>query len=1154
MPFPTQSLGTRGQSNPTAANTTPPADRTPPTGSTTAGIDASAPDAIDEQLDGLRSRVEASQLSEEEKAPILQSIANTAKHQKDLRALIRASDNDKAAFETVSQRTEELKTKLSELRSQESAQTFQGTLAELETKLAALSAERASTKQAVSDAESAITRATQRRAEIESEIPKLNSALDEREAQAAAAATAGDGSLASEAMVAELKNSSALLKAQITALQNEQALLDAEVAANLPQLRRDRLARELELYDKQLQQLKSAIDVKRSTDAAERVRKAEQQVDELHPALKSIGLENQGFASLTQELAIEIERQEAKLNQRTLQLDRLAESFDDAENRVKDIGLTDAVGAMLRNLKQSLPNVSAYRFDIRERTETINNANYDLMDMTDRRNESMPLAVDALLRNSVVPIAHDERDLLEQEARELLQQQRTEFLDPAIRSQTRYFNTLFELTNTEEEIIQLVERSRRYINENVLWTRSTKPLTSQFVPSKSEWWFTLRSAWKDVGSRILLDVTRHPMSWFLATLALVLLVASRYRTREQIATIGQQASNSSFVRFYPTFQAFFLTVAASAPVPLLFWFLGNRFSTMASDDRTLTALALACKTFASTYALLELVRHVCRNKGLAECHFGWHSSAIIKIRRNLRLLLYIAVPLVTAANFLSAGGLGYGNDVLERYFTLTALAVLCLFLVRTVHPRRGVPAYFLANHPDGWANRLSSIWYPAVLAIPIALGVLTFIGYYFTGQQLGWRFFQSVALLFVIGVAVSMVIRWSLVHRRRLRLDQLRQQRASQGESGDAELPLTLTDESAEDLQDQMQQSRSLFWTAMVAFALIGLWVVWSDVVPALGFFERWPLWNSTQVVTELVTNENGDPVAQSRESIDPVTIAEVAVAILVLSIAFAAAKNLPGLLEFAVLRRLPLDRSVRYAVTTLVSYAIVLVGLVAAGNRVGLHWNQIQWMATALTFGLAFGLQEMFANFVAGIIILFEQPVRVGDVVEIEGVTGIVSKIRIRATTITDWDRKDYIVPNKEFITGQVLNWTRSDEIIRLTVPVGVAYGSDTVKARALLLEAAKEHPEVLSNPPILATFEGFGDSCLDFVLRVFIKTFERRLHVSHDLHMAIDKKFRQADIEISFPQRDLHLRSYPPEMVRFFESTHQESPSDQMQSEFER
>jgi potassium efflux system protein len=166
-------------------------------------------------------------------------------------------------------------------------------------------------------------------------------------------------------------------------------------------------------------------------------------------------------------------------------------------------------------------------------------------------------------------------------------------------------------------------------------------------------------------------------------------------------------------------------------------------------------------------------------------------------------------------------------------------------------------------------------------------------------------------------------------------------------------------------------------------------------------------------------------------------------------------------------------------------------------------------------------------------LIILFERPFRLGDVVTSGDVTGTVSRIQIRATTITDWDRHELIVPNKEFITGRLINWTLSDPIVRVIVPVGVAYGSDTQLVEQLLMKVAQEAEIVLKDPEPRALFVGFGDSSLNFELRVFISGVNT-LTTKHYLHMAIDREFRNAGVTISFPQRDVHFDSRNPIDVR--------------------
>ncbi|KPJ90908.1 MAG: potassium transporter, partial [Gammaproteobacteria bacterium SG8_11] len=182
----------------------------------------------------------------------------------------------------------------------------------------------------------------------------------------------------------------------------------------------------------------------------------------------------------------------------------------------------------------------------------------------------------------------------------------------------------------------------------------------------------------------------------------------------------------------------------------------------------------------------------------------------------------------------------------------------------------------------------------------------------------------------------------------------------------------------------------------------------------------------------------------------------------------------------------------------------------------------------------IGFGLQEIVANFISGIIILFERPIRVGDVVTVGDTTGQVTRIRIRATTIRNWDKQELLVPNKEFITGRLLNWSLSDQLNRIVVNVGVAYGSDVALALKLLHEAATENPKIVSDPKPIVTFEGFGDNSLNLVLRCYLNTLDDRLENISALHQAVNRKFQDAGISISFPQRDLHLDTSRPLEIR--------------------
>jgi potassium efflux system protein len=203
------------------------------------------------------------------------------------------------------------------------------------------------------------------------------------------------------------------------------------------------------------------------------------------------------------------------------------------------------------------------------------------------------------------------------------------------------------------------------------------------------------------------------------------------------------------------------------------------------------------------------------------------------------------------------------------------------------------------------------------------------------------------------------------------------------------------------------------------------------------------------------------------------------------------------------------------------------MLGLSVALNILGAQWSKLQWLVAALGVGLGFGLQEIVANFISGLLILFERPIRVGDTVTVGSHTGTVTRIRIRATVLTDWDRKEQIIPNKTFITEQLTNWTLSDSITRQIIQVGVAYGSDVGQVHQVLSQVVADSKRVIAEPPPAVFFVGFGDSSLNFEIRVFVQNMLDIMPLIHELHVAIEAELRRHGIEIPFPQRDIWIRS---------------------------
>ncbi len=228
-------------------------------------------------------------------------------------------------------------------------------------------------------------------------------------------------------------------------------------------------------------------------------------------------------------------------------------------------------------------------------------------------------------------------------------------------------------------------------------------------------------------------------------------------------------------------------------------------------------------------------------------------------------------------------------------------------------------------------------------------------------------------------------------------------------------------------------------------------------------------------------------------------------------------------------LNRSRMERGSKEAMISLTGYSGVAIAFLIALSMAGFELANIALIAGALSVGIGFGLQNIVNNFISGVILLFERPVKTGDWIVVGGTEGYVKKISIRSTQIQTFDRSDVIVPNSELISGQVTNWMFRDSIGRVIVPVGVAYGSDPERIREILLEIAHNNPSVITNSPILSkpwvVFREFGDSSLNFELRCFIKTVDERLKILSDINFEIERAFRKANIEIPFPQRDVHL-----------------------------
>lgn len=263
------------------------------------------------------------------------------------------------------------------------------------------------------------------------------------------------------------------------------------------------------------------------------------------------------------------------------------------------------------------------------------------------------------------------------------------------------------------------------------------------------------------------------------------------------------------------------------------------------------------------------------------------------------------------------------------------------------------------------------------------------------------------------------------------------------------------------------------------------------------------------------------------------VSVQMVLKAALVFYLSIVASWLLSAFLDTNIFPAKGYDRGVRDAIKKLLHYALLLLGFLLAMSLAGVELKTFAFLAGALGIGIGFGLQDVVNNFVSGIILLFERPIKVGDLVVLDAEWGTVRKIGLRSTVIETLDQSEIIVPNSMLISEKVTNWTLSTKMARVVIPVGVAYGSDVTLVLGILSEVGNAHPDATQDPPPSPIFTRFGESSLDFELRVWIADISLRLRVTSELNQEIDRRFREAGVEIPFPQRDLHLRSVDPAVL---------------------
>ncbi len=926
----------------------------------------------------------------------------------------------------------------------------------------------------------------------------------------------------------------AMLSAQRTAAQEEARAYQEELQfydarSEVLTLRRDEARRLAAQAETRLDALRGTVAARREADATRQREQAEAELRAAPAVIRELAERNNALATEWEGLAGLIRTAEADVQSVSGLAETLAGQFKTIRSYSEMEEMRDLVGPLMRQQRAELSRLRRYRREYEQTRTNLSRAQLRVNEVDAENDEllDLPRAVAQHLDRLAESEPGIDLTGLDKRLEQLLAA-RLDTVRKLKRDYDAYVTDLIKLGEAQNRLLTRVGEMSAFIDEHVLWVRSTVPLHRMDLHLDLSAW---PGAFSTVGRAWWSDVRQNLATYLFLAAGYLLFLLWQPRFRRDLRTASEQVSQPLTDRYVQTLQALLLTLAIALPVPLLLGLLAWRLSGL-----EVTADALAFELVGATargllgsgfvLLLLLFARHGARRYGLAISHFRWEANAVAILRRHLIWFGPTVAPLIFVVILAERSGESILSVSVGRLAFLLATVATVLFVREVFQPTKGALASYFAKRPTALAGRLRWPVYLASQLLLVGLGFASVLGYHYTALVLSQAFVRTMILTALVILVHAMALRWVFFTQRKLAIEEANRKRAEQAAEAPREGGAPASVEVVEPtlkIGAIGEQTRQL----LTSFAWLGVvcvvWFSWADLLPAFSFLEEVQLWSYTAEAA--VTNSAGEVTTAT--VIRNITLASVLLALLILAVSYVLARNIPGLLEIAVLRRLPLDTGARFAISAVSRYVITVAGLVLAFGTIGIGWSSVQWLVAAITVGLGFGLQEIFANFVSGLILLFERPIRIGDTVTVGNISGTVSRIRIRATTITDWDRKELVIPNKEFVTGQVVNWSLSDRILRLIIKVGIAYGSDTRRAKELLFEVARGSKWVLDQPKPHVWFWEFGGSSLNFELRVFVRDIDDWVLARDSLHFAIDDAFREAGIEIAFPQQDVHIRT---------------------------
>ena len=891
---------------------------------------------------------------------------------------------------------------------------------------------------------------------------------------------------------------------------NQVLLKNSDQLTVLYQSRYELLNARVQALQQQIAAIQEAINQKNLAKTQNQVEQAQQQSQsvEQNPLIqKELDLNSQLSQYLLEQTEKTNTLTQDELRMRNV-LDNLTQTQRTIDEQISALQGTLVLSRIIQQQKQKLPT----NLNIQGLSKQIADLRVQIFDITQKRNELYD--IDAYISK----IEQDEnKSFTPAEKTQLtnLLTERRKVGSDLIKSLNNQLNLAISLELTQQQITQISDQIQSKLDQQSFWVKSNNPINLDWFKKLP---MSLKAQFDGIGKKLGFPTNFDNLPYLLAYVFILFVIGGvilkfKNAIKQRLAVINGEINTLRSDSQWHTPLALFYTAFLSLSGTL--WFLAacqllGFFFVKNPQEFWEWSLSMAGYWWFFSFILATL-----RPNGIVVRHFGFSQESAANIQDVTKRIIVSVVLLLNTSIFSNVMDSGLANDVLGEINTIVAL----IFCIAIIAPRFiRTEKSFNLNDTDQRDKKIFKLVRILLQLVPIILIVLIAVGYYYTALNLITHLINTYIAWVVWSFVRYTIYRGITVASRRLayrRLQEKRQQKQQDNPEASKSDEVVINEQeeglALNDVRNQLLRFADLFiWTALFAI----LYYVWSDLVTVVSYLRDITLWQQTSTTEAGVVTET-------------ISLFNLIVALIIVVITYILVRNIQGILEVLIFSRVKLSQGTPYTITTLLTYALVAVGGAWAFSTLGMSWSKLQWLFAALSVGLGFGMQEIFANFVSGIILLFERPIRVGDTVTINDVTGTVAKIRIRAITMIDPDRKEVIVPNKSFVTGQVTNWALSNTVTRLVVSVGVAYGSDLELVKRLLLQAANELPTVLRDPEPRALFLNFGASTLDHELRVYVGQVADRNDTLDALNRRVNELFAENNIDIAFNQLDIFIKN---------------------------